>query len=56
MRLAQAMAGQAGGAVMHALAVLLLALTSVLLVWLSLSTVRGLRNGSMLAPEIHPTP
>lgn len=56
LRLAQAMAGQAGGAVMHALAVLLLALTSVLLVWLSLSTVRGLRNGSMLAPEIHPTP
>jgi tellurite resistance protein len=56
LRLAQAMAGQAGGAVMHGVAVLLLALTSVLLVWLSLSTVRGLRNGSMLAPEIHPTP
>ncbi len=56
LRLAQAMAGQAGGAVMHGVAVLMLALTSVLLVWLSLSTVRGLRNGSMLAPEIHPTP
>jgi len=56
LRLAQAMAGQAGGAVMQGVAVLLLAVTSVLLVWLSLSTVRGLRNGSMLAPEIHPTP
>ncbi|MEY4507102.1 MAG: Tellurite resistance protein TehA [Pseudomonadota bacterium] len=56
LRLAQAMAGQAGAALMQGLAVLLLAVTSVLLVWLSLSTVRGLRNGSMLAPEIHPTP
>jgi len=56
LRLAQAMEGQPGGAVMQGLAVLLLAVTSVLLVWLSLSTVRGLRNGSMLAPEIHPTP
>jgi tellurite resistance protein len=50
------MAGQPGSTVMQGLAVLLLAVTSVVLVWLSLSTVRGLRNGSMLAPEIHPTP
>lgn len=56
LRLAEAMAGQAGGAQMQGLAVALLAVTSVLLVWLSLSTVRGLRNGSLLAPEIHPTP
>ena len=56
LRLAHAMAGQPGSTVMQGLAVLLLAVTSVVLVWLSLSTVRGLRNGSMLAPEIHPTP
>jgi tellurite resistance protein len=56
LRLAEAMTGQAGGALMQGLAVALLAVTSVLLLWLSLSTVRGLRNGSLLAPEIHPTP
>lgn len=56
LRLASDMAGQAGGAVMQGLAVLMLASTSVLLLWLSLSTVRGLRNGSLLAPEIHPAP
>lgn len=56
LRLASDMAGQAGGAVMQGLAVLMLATTSVLLLWLSLSTVRGLRNGSLLAPEIHPAP
>jgi tellurite resistance protein len=50
------MTGQAGGALMQGLAVAMLAVTSVLLFWLSLSTVRGLRNGSLLAPEIHPTP
>lgn len=56
LRLASDMAGQAGGAVMQGLAVLMLATTSVLLLWLSLLTVRGLRNGSLLAPEIHPAP
>ncbi len=33
------------------LAVLLLAMTSIVVLWLCFATVRGLRNGSLLAPE-----
>jgi tellurite resistance protein len=36
---------------MQTLGVLLLAITSIVIVWLGFATVRGLRDGSLLAPE-----
>jgi len=56
LRLAPLVTGAWSAWLMQALAVFMLAASSVLLLWLSLSTIRGLRNGSMLAPEVHPTP
>jgi tellurite resistance protein len=42
--------GQTGGPLQLG-GVLLLAITSILIVWLGFATVRGLRDGSLLAPE-----
>ncbi len=36
---------------MQTFAILSLALASVLIAWLTLATLRGLRDGSLLAPE-----
>ena len=46
----QELQGQPGG-LMQTAAVLLLAATSVVVLWLCFATVRGLRDGSLLAPE-----
>lgn len=46
----QGLQGQPGG-LMQAAAVLLLAATSMVVLWLGFATVRGLRDGSLLAPE-----
>lgn len=40
-----------GGGALQTLAVLLLAVTSITVLWLAFATVRGLREGSLLAPE-----
>ncbi|MFC3682506.1 SLAC1 anion channel family protein [Hydrogenophaga luteola] len=45
-----ALQDQAGG-LMQTAAVLLLAATSMVVLWLGFATVRGLRDGSLLAPE-----
>jgi tellurite resistance protein len=39
------------GGLMQTAAVLLLAATSMVVLWLGFATVRGLRDGSLLAPE-----
>ena len=41
--------GQLGA--LQTAAVLLLAITSIAVLWLGFATVRGLRDGSLLAPE-----
>jgi len=51
LRLASPEAGAGGVGVPQALAVLLLAVSSIVIVWLCFATVRGLRDGSLLAPE-----
>ncbi len=40
-----------GGGALQTVAVLMLAVTSIAILWLGFSTVRGLRDGSLLAPE-----
>ncbi len=43
--------GEAVGNALQTLGVLLLAVSSLVLLWLGFATVRGLRDGSLLAPE-----
>lgn len=46
-----ALAEQQGGGALQTAGVLLLAITSIVVLWLAFATVRGLREGSLLAPE-----
>ena len=40
-----------GGGALQTVGVLLLAVASIVILWLGFATVRGLRDGSLLAPE-----
>jgi tellurite resistance protein len=44
-------AERSGSGGLQTAAVLLLAIASIAIVWLGFATVRGLRDGSLLAPE-----
>jgi tellurite resistance protein len=51
LRLAELQAGGAGNGALQTAGVLLLAITTMIVLWLGFATVRGLREGSLLAPE-----
>lgn len=51
LRLAELQAGGAGNSALQTAGVLLLAITTMIILWLGFATVRGLREGSLLAPE-----